>query len=91
MIQVLQKLLVESGESKYRIRELESRVYEHIHDSRIMFEYCRLMFEASEDLYQERLERIAPFIKELTLAQVESLRFATDTQWHTLLTKYEVL
>jgi hypothetical protein len=85
MLKTLQRLIDDAErarmrdyETNYRIRDLESSVEP-------VFDYVRLMFEATESDYQDRLELIGTDdIKKYTLSEVECARFMTDRQFNNL-------
>lgn len=76
--EIVERSEMRQAETDHRLRYLEYR-------TEPVFDYVRLMFEATENDYQERLELIGiDGIKKYTLSEVESSRFMTDRQFNNL-------
>lgn len=75
-----------------KIEEIDRRGWEQDHRVKYMehrveplFDFVRLMYEATELEYQDRLELIGiDDIKKYNLTEVESCRFMTDRQFNNL-------
>ncbi len=85
MIQALQRLLAEADDTRMRAYETDHRLRHLEYRVEPVFDYVRLMFEATELFHEDCLDLIhEDGIGKYTLAEVESCRFMTPYQFNCL-------